>query len=142
MARETDKAYIAAYIDGEGYIGLTKRESNGSSRQALRPTIQICNTHLPTLEWILEVFPGGWMTKPRKKFNSTKYYYTLKYTKASVVSDLLTQVLPYLKEKVDRARIIIDWCNRRGVRGKRYSRRDWEDHNRLLIRGEEVVIRG
>ena len=38
--------YIAGYVDGEGYIGLVKRTSPGKSGIAIRPVVQIGNTHL------------------------------------------------------------------------------------------------
>lgn len=138
MARITKEqlAYIAGFIDGEGYVGLTKRESNGKVNSALKPVVQISNSYLPVLEMILDLFPGGHLRVKKPQPKETKPHHVLIYEGQSLLIYVLEMLIPYLVEKKWRAEVVVDWCRRRiKIGGKRhpYTENDWEDYERLLI---------
>lgn len=93
-----DAAYIAGFIDGEGYIGIS-----GYSTIVL----SISNTYKPTLEWLHTMF-GGHIHKDTSrpllnKFRD-KYYWQISGIKAM---DVLILTLPYLREKKPQAELAI-----------------------------------
>ncbi|NFT05802.1 hypothetical protein FDF26_01680 [Clostridium botulinum] len=103
---ETEKAYIAGIIDGEGSIMLQKFHSN----EHPSPCISIASTTLELLTWI-KIVVGNGIIKKKKNYNIEKhsdcYSYILKHDNAI---DLLKQIHPYLiiESKRNRAKLILD----------------------------------
>ena len=64
--KSTQAAYLAGLIDGEGYIGLVKR--NGTKNFICIPVICVVNTNKEIMDWLVAVF-GGFI----QKRNSIKY---------------------------------------------------------------------
>ena len=61
QVKSEDLAYIAGIIDGEGYIGITKRIRRGKYRE-YTVRISIGQTDGATLDWIKDNFGGGVFT--------------------------------------------------------------------------------
>lgn len=103
---ETEKAYIAGIIDGEGSIMLQKIHKN----EHPSPCISITSTTLELLEWIKIVIGKGTITK-KKNYNMEVhkdcYSYILRRNDAI---SLLNDIYPYLiiKAKRKRAELIIN----------------------------------
>lgn len=102
---ETEKAYIAGIIDGEGSIMLIRFHKN----QHPAPCISIASTSLELLEWIKSKTKLG-QIKCKKNYNTTKhqdsYVYTVKYDNAI---ELLAEITPFLviTQKKQRAELIL-----------------------------------
>ena len=98
--RDTDWAYLAGIVDGEGCITYRR---NGKGRYYTRVTISQKRTQL--LDWIVERFGGA--------------YSKTTWTCGSRHSEwILTEILPYLVVKKDQAEVALELC-RRGVKGNR-----------------------
>lgn len=97
---ETEKAYIARIIDGEGSIMLQKIHKN----EHPAPCISIASTTLELLEWIKKVVGKGNITK-KKNYNleihKDCYSYVLRRNDAI---SLLIDIQPYLVIDVKRKR--------------------------------------
>lgn len=78
---DTEKAYIAGIIDGEGSIMLTRFYKN----QHPSPCISVASTSLALLNWIKDK-TGFETIKSKKNYNTLKhqdsYVYTIKYNDA------------------------------------------------------------
>ena len=55
--KETDRAYAAGIIDGEGCISLRGRKV--SERLYTTPSIEVTNTNRDILVWLQNFFSGG-----------------------------------------------------------------------------------
>lgn len=104
---ETDIAYVAGIIDGEGTIGFIRDHV----KEKLQPHITVVNTHLPMLEFVAEVFNVGIHT--RKKIEGRKQMYDLKVLSAVHIVSFLKRLLPYLKVKREQAVLLIKYCELR-----------------------------
>ncbi|TGY41189.1 hypothetical protein E5347_13550 [Clostridium sartagoforme] len=97
---ETEKAYIAGIIDGEGSVMLQKIHKN----EHPSPCISIASTTLELLEWIKKVVGKGTITK-KKNYNleihKDCYSYVLRRNYAI---SLLIDIEPYLVIDVKRKR--------------------------------------
>lgn len=97
---ETEKAYIAGIIDGEGSIMLQKIHRN----EHPSPCISIASTTLELLEWVKQVVGKGTITK-KKNYNleihKDCYSYVLRRNDAI---SLLIDIEPYLVIDVKRKR--------------------------------------
>jgi len=98
---ETEKAYIAGLIDGEGTIGVHKGKG-----ACLTPRVQIANTNIPILTWLLEKIGTGYVHRTE--------YETAFYD----VKPLLTATLPYLKIKKRQAELVMEFVDLRLSRSK------------------------
>lgn len=103
---ETEKAYIAGIIDGEGSIMLQRFRCN----QYPSPCVSIASTTLELLLWLQETIGYG-QIKSIKNYNIEKhknsYVFILKYNNAI---RLLEDVYPYLiiDTKRKRAELILN----------------------------------
>jgi len=57
--KNTDKAYLAGIIDGEGCISVAGRKSGSRRGRYLTPTLQVTNTRRELLDWLYERYGGG-----------------------------------------------------------------------------------
>ncbi len=96
---ETEKAYIAGIIDGEGSIMLTRFHSN----QYHSPCVSVDSTDTELLDWIKTVTKMGKIIS-KKNYNKEKhkdsFTYRVIYNDALV---LLKEIEPYLV--IDRKKI-------------------------------------
>ena len=100
---QTDAAYIAGLIDGEGTITLSRKHRH-ENRQL---SITISNTELRLLEFALEVVGAGKITRKRTcKTNHTPSFTYAIYNRQALA--LLEQIHPYLRTyKSDRSAAIL-----------------------------------
>lgn len=100
---QTDLAYLAGLIDGEGTISCSINTTlNGHS--ALQKQLSIFNTNITLISWITSRFGG--MVHSRTRSTKWKEEHQVKWsaTEASVILEL---VLPYLVIKKEQAEIFI-----------------------------------
>lgn len=92
---ETDLAYAAGYLDGEGCF-----QWNGNT-----VSVTVDNTYPNTLMWLKKMFGGSVGRLNRKDENCrTTYRYRIFGFGAASLSQ---KVLPYLQEKAEQAKILI-----------------------------------
>jgi hypothetical protein len=113
---ETDAAYLAGLIDGEGTIALT-RLHRGQNRQLV---VSVSSTERTLLEWVLLSTRVGKITS--KRTSAPHHAPGLTYTVANRQAlALLLQVTPHLRSyKADRARLVLDYYVKLTPRNGKY----------------------
>jgi hypothetical protein len=102
----TDLAYIAGFIDGEGTVSLKK---NGMKWPTVLPYILVTNTNLAILEWIkLTLDCGGDIYRKRSTSEKWKEAYVLRYNTCDT-RKVLPLICPYLKLKLKQAELIFEF---------------------------------
>jgi hypothetical protein len=121
---QEELAWLAGFMDGEGYIGL-----NMWSRKrkfSMCPRVTITNTDKPTIEYIYDLMHRmgvGAYIYPRNRTNPKHATaWDIIITRFSVVPRLLIPILPYLKTKRKQAETILDFIIYRQERIKGASR--------------------
>jgi len=102
--KQTDAAYIAGLIDGEGTVTLSRRHRNENRHLV----ISISNTERPLLDYVLNTVGAGKITgkKAYQSHHNASYTYTISNRQGLA---LLTQIIPYLKTyKLKRSHLILD----------------------------------
>lgn len=94
--KDTDLAYMAGYIDGEGCIRM--------GRYTPRLGIQTCNPH--PLRFIVKLFPQTQVHLQNRLTNRNKPIYRLEYNGINAIN-ILNAILPYMIEKKDQAEKLI-----------------------------------
>ena len=116
---ETEKAYIAGIIDGEGSIMLQKFHSN----EFPAPCVSIASTSLELLEWIKKTVKKGVIISKKNynpKIHKDCYSYVLRRNDAIY---LIKEIYPYLiiETKRKRAELILKNYKALTPRNGRYS---------------------
>jgi len=114
---ETQAAYLARIIDGEGTITLT-RTHRGENR---RPVVSISSTEMPLLLYVRSVVGAGRITSKLRAqdHHSPSFAYTISSRQALT---LLGRVSPYLRTyKAGRARLLLEEYVRVTPRNGRYT---------------------
>ena len=117
LISDSDAAYIAGLIDGEGTVTLTRRHRN-ENRQVC---VAISSTERPMLEHVLEVVGVGKITNkaPSSERHAPSFTYNISNRQAL---HLLEFVIPWLKSyKRERARLILRDYVRLTPRNGKYS---------------------
>lgn len=115
----TEIAYLAGIIDGEGSIMLTRINKN----EYPCPCISISSTDIELLEWVKDKIGAGKINK-KKNYNVEKhktcYTYSIWRDKAI---DVMKLISPYLiiNNKRDRAKFIVDNYKTVTIRNGRYN---------------------
>ena len=110
MVKNTDYAYIAGILDGEGTISI-------SNSQYM--TVRIRNTNKGVLEWIQGVTGAGKIYGDSR--SKARRCYSLEMT-ANKAAAFLHLVLPYIRIKRKQAILALNYqCNGERVSGKRMT---------------------
>ena len=105
MSRETDLAWVAGIVDGEGCILLSQRQNPSGPYWVLR--VVIANTSLLMLNRVKEILGlGNIISKgtPRSSRHRMQWYWEASTKKAEAV---LTLLEPYLVNKHEEARLAL-----------------------------------
>jgi hypothetical protein len=107
-AKETDLAYLAGLIDGEGVVTIAKvrpapRIKNGNPRYFAKVEIQMSDR--PAIDHIARLYERHIMVK-KPSANMKKEAYRVSW-QAKIAGELLKQVLPYLVLKHPQALAVI-----------------------------------
>ncbi|GAA0352708.1 LAGLIDADG family homing endonuclease [Bacillus horti] len=134
--RETEAAYLAGIIDGEGTITLTRMHASENRR----PIISIASTDIELLKFTKGLV-GGVITS-KKNYNPNKHRssFVLQIKNKENVLTTLGLILPYLRvtSKINRATYIINNYDRVTIRNGRYTpeqlrlKKEFENHFFLL----------
>jgi len=96
-------AYIAGFIDGEGYLGLKHDRGCGGSQYM--SILKITNTKKEIIDWFYQSF-GGWTDIKRRKNPKHREAYTW-IMAGKKLEPFLRKVYPYLKLKKRQAEILL-----------------------------------
>lgn len=113
---ETEKAYYAGYVDGEGCITLSKNK--GSNKWHTTPIfyyleVMVANTHPETLFDLKRDFGGSIYGDRRRSPNKTVYRWRIICSKALI---FLETILPYLRQKRKQAELMIEYQKKIGAK--------------------------
>lgn len=133
---ETEKAYIAGFLDGDGSVRISIHLRNGKPRTAIA-SVEISNSNRVVLEWIAEQ-----VNRDNRKIAGLRYYterrftkpldmYYLKITGRLGIEPFLQLLLPYLHVKLEAAQNLLQFLQSR-IPFKPYTLEDWR--NVLKIR--------
>lgn len=104
---ESDTAYIAGIIDGEGCIGIYHYKS----RSSIHPVISVTNTSKALIDWICLMLglPSGKYVAHCQA--GCRQWYTTKTGPMQQTYEVATRVLPYLRVKRKQAELLIRYCD-------------------------------
>jgi hypothetical protein len=124
--QETDKAYLAGIIDGEGTIHATINDSG-----AMTSWIAVYNTDKDLMDWIEETFivGGVYQVKRRQKHWKTSYVWKCN---GRAGASVLKAVLPYLRVKKAKAEKYIEIHEGMNGTGQNYGNVDLDRRLRLV----------
>ena len=116
--KPTQKAYMAAFIDGEGCISLYKGNIY-AKHQRTELSLYISNTHKETIDRLQEVW-GGRRKIRHQDHPKWKTNYILKWA-SNKATDVLKEVLPYMITKKKQAELAINFQKNRKFGKNRYA---------------------
>lgn len=124
---ETELAYIAGIIDGEGYLGMSKNRTKKQRQKSPKYQTEICvvNTNYALIEW-LQIRIGGLINTRKKYDEAWKVAYRWRIQESNH-SEFLQAIYPYLVIKRQQAQLIIEYWIKK-VKQYREGRR-WEMSN-------------
>jgi len=127
IAKETEKAWLAGFLEGDGYITLSSQLASKKKKDSglvVVPNIGFTNQDALLIERAKVICEkisgtGGWINEIA---NNTAYKYpssnptiiNLSVRKFSACSKILEAIIPYLAgQKLARARLLLSFINRR-----------------------------
>lgn len=129
---DTEAAYIAGFIDGDGHIGIVRRTARRGHKEYpyVRPIVQIGQGKRLVLDWIASVVGEGavGIHGQREFFNLRFHAGTLRW--------LLPQLLPYLIVKKRQAEIVLEFTEVSSVARNGRSLSEHERARREGLRAE------
>ena len=145
-------AWLAGFIDGEGYIGLTYQVKAASRQSAATPRYHpyliVTNTNMGAIEQIHAILGIGKVYKIPRQDDKSKDAYQLKITKALDLLLVLEQLQPFLRVKREQCELLVSYLRYRMTvklltgRGRRgvtsFGEKDAEVYQRLLVLNKKV----
>jgi len=105
---ETEKAYIAGLVDGEGCICLHRNHFKDRKTTLYCPRVSIVNTDRDIMDWlILTIGDGKVFSRKRGQWKRGHDW----YINGKKCGAFLTEILPYLRIKRLKAELVIQYCN-------------------------------
>ena len=143
---EIQRAWLAGFIDGEGYLGIIFQRKKETKRQSASPRyhpyLVVVSTNRMILRHVMDLVPDGNVYLLKKESEKWKAAYQFKLTKMKPLLTLLKQLEPHLQLKKPQCRVLIEFLARRLLvkpvvgRGSRgitsFTDRDWGSHQELL----------
>ncbi len=126
---DTDLAWLAGFLDGEGTIGFASTGSKNFPHMYIRPHLQASNTDRRMLDRaadILEAITGkrsSFVVTNKKKENWRKAWRIAAHTQWELML-ILPQLLPFLVGKQRQAELVLAFCKRKHGRATRH----WYEH--------------
>jgi hypothetical protein len=141
MVTETDRAWLAGIIDGEGSLSLfTNQEKDGSTK--IKPVLNFVNTDMAIVNKALSILEEAgcspYIVKRVYKNPLHKDCVEVKATSQVQIEKWLVLILPYLFGiKKQKAEILLRFIRRRMEKRSEvgrndlatYSKEDWNDFN-------------
>jgi len=138
--QDTDAAYVAGLLDGEGSIVLSVRSGREwAKRSDYTLLVRIHNTCKEVLDWTVTVAGGRVYCSSRANRHRPMYQWTIHSVQAA---EFLRLMLPYLRIKRDQALLALDFQATKEVVGqprKYLSGRPYELNARRLAMYQEMI---
>lgn len=99
-------AYIAGFVDGEGYIGITKDNSRRNYRRTdfYKAVVKVANTNKEIIQWLKDSFGGTLYYRKRDNDNwKNALCWTLE---GKNLIPFIDKIYPYLRVKKKQAEIV------------------------------------
>ena len=142
MLAETEKAWMAGFVDGEGCLTITKQIRKDRISPTYRVLVEVFNTD----PQILEIFPkqyGGkiqiYRERRRNRCGVKWKDSNCWYCPISSVRQFLLDILPYLKLKRKHAGLLLQFIDRAGRFADRRGRR--KDGAPEQLTQKEIALR-
>ena len=135
MILQTDLAYLAGLIDGEGTISCSVNKTK-KGFLALQKQLSIFNTNIVLISWITARFSGTVHSRVRSEKWKEEHQVKWSATEAVIILEL---VLPYLVIKREQAEIFIALHK---TKSNSVSKETHEYRQRLCDRIQELNKRG
>jgi hypothetical protein len=103
MTEETDKAYIAGIIDGEGSITVYSY----SDIAYIKPLVNVTNTNKELLLWLKDNYRGS-IYKQASKGSTYKTCYRWQLWGCHRILPMLRDVYPFLRLKKEQAYLLLN----------------------------------
>lgn len=103
MSPETDIAYAAGLIDGEGCFSISR------SQDTTRTRLEVCMTDRTAVEWLYERF-GGVILERERQDGAWEDQITWRLNKREDIAVLTKALFPYLKTKRLPAILMLEFC--------------------------------
>lgn len=119
--RSTDLAWAAGIVDGEGYVGISRRKHPNTTDYY--PRLRVTMTHKSTVERLLGMFVNTQVRLYQDKRNTPRKLQYVWDLRSRVVKEVLKQLYPYLFTKKEQAKYILEFSERCGAKimGKRLT---------------------
>ncbi len=122
------RGYLAAFLDGEGGIQITKSLREGRRRRiALHPVVYFTNSNYDAINTVRRWLKAG-VVVVRRDRRGYRPCYALHITGIRNITRLLIALSPLLIIKKRQAELMLDFCKSRasfrGENGRRYSPRE------------------
>ena len=155
MISETDKAWMAGFLDGEGYISIVKQVRKYRPSPAYRPYVMVSNTHREALTPFLEEYGGAVYKTYEKRVDksglkwSDAYHW---YCPVSSTKRLLLDTLRYFKLKRRQAELVLEFIEKRRTFARRnrngkfgsapFAKEEIEFRERLVVQVKALNSKG
>ena len=108
---DTDRAWLAGIIDGEGHIAITKIKPPHQRRRnpSYQVLVRVAMTHLLTMQRVQELMGGNLRTRKGRQAQHNDCYECNRADNNAIV--VLQSILPYLITKRAQALLAIDFRN-------------------------------
>ena len=106
---ETEKAYIAGFFDGEGYVGITR----GGKSSKIRPSFSILNSNKDVIDFIGTKL--GVSIKPfiRRGDGFKRRYWRINLSSIVDILCILREIRPYLIVKAEISDLVMQYLEER-----------------------------
>ena len=105
---ETEKAYIAGLLDGEGCIGIQKKKSQHTKYPFdFQVRVIITNSYFPTICWLKEKTGIGCAYEYNKSFKENWNSVHRWQVVANQATEFLEMIYPYIQIKKEIANLIL-----------------------------------
>lgn len=139
---ETQRGYLAGFLDGEGGIQITmSQRANREYKTALHPTVYFCNTHSGSIFEMRRWLGGGSITR-RIAVGNCKDTYVLSISGVRSIVGLLHFLIPSLIIKSKQAEVMIQYCESRLTHYRGDDRRFTDEELRLYTRLKDLNRKG
>ena len=114
--KEKEISWLAGFIDGEGYIGITFQRKKENSRQSAsahyHPYLIISNNNYEVLKNIKEFVCSGYVYRSLRNSelrNKQKQSFQYKLTRMRELESLLYSIQPYLHIKQKQCELLLEF---------------------------------
>ena len=107
---EPQKAWLAAMVDGEGFISINHHKNDRDDRGSFFPVIGVCNSNKLLLQEVRGIVGQGYtMVRWRRAHQNQKAVGTVTIGRVAM-QDVLLAILPYMIAKRRQAELAIEFC--------------------------------